>query len=617
MHKVSPCGMWMCSGIPEMKCILSGVWLKRYLGMDVFVAKVLGIILAIGSGCTIGKEGPMVHLASIAEDQLSKRIGFFNKLRRNPAMMQQLLAAACAIGVSGNFGTPFGGLLFSIEVTSTYYPIKNYYYAFITSFSGSFVFLILWNFFLGQSFFTPFFPAQNRCDRVQTFWDFVITAVIGVICGLTSVIIIKGYSGVMYLKKKYSHFFLFRRYPYTILIALLSGICTFPPLVGNVIAMPSRSFFQQETTRVLFSPPYPLGDLLKQSPSLLTPCPSSPSHPFASLCVQTMSPHRSLLRNLFDPDFRWSNFTVWPSNSFSSGDAQLPLHFYFFFLVLSRLVLQILTMPVPVPLGIFNPAQTLGAAIGYLIGISVNSVMPLVKPSMMAMVGSAATAAGLTQTLSTALLTVELTGEFDVLFPSMLGVVISMGISSTLSCDIFDTVLQLRQLPYLPALEVASFVTKAKDIMDTDYPIIHVNSITVPEMVAIQEFATKLSKERDEFSNIQFAVVDENDHFFGSIPDYVISFVLDKLKNKTIDLEQISQEFERYSVEFNEVVPPFTLSPQTTLEQVHSCFVTLRLPLAFITKDGKVLGTITREAVMYVASLGNRREIERYTTMKS
>eukprot|EP01126_Amoeba_proteus_P057199 TRINITY_DN7263_c0_g1_i7.p1 TRINITY_DN7263_c0_g1~~TRINITY_DN7263_c0_g1_i7.p1 ORF type:complete len:529 (+),score=64.89 TRINITY_DN7263_c0_g1_i7:446-2032(+) len=443
------------SGIPEMKCILSGVWLKRYLGMDVFVAKVLGIILAIGSGCTIGKEGPMVHLASIAEDQLSKRIGFFNKLRRNPAMMQQLLAAACAIGVSGNFGTPFGGLLFSIEVTSTYYPIKNYYYAFITSFSGSFVFLILWNFFLGQSFFTPFFPAQNRCDRVQTFWDFVITAVIGVICGLTSVIIIKGYSGVMYLKKKYSHFFLFRRYPYTILIALLSGICTFPPLVGNVIAMPSRSFFQQETTRVLFSPPYPLGDLLKQSPSLLTPCPSSPSHPFASLCVQTMSPHRSLLRNLFDPDFRWSNFTVWPSNSFSSGDAQLPLHFYFFFLVLSRLVLQILTMPVPVPLGIFNPAQTLGAAIGYLIGISVNSVMPLVKPSMMAMVGSAATAAGLTQTLSTALLTVELTGEFDVLFPSMLGVVISMGISSTLSCDIFDTVLQLRQLPYLPALEVA------------------------------------------------------------------------------------------------------------------------------------------------------------------
>lgn len=38
------------SGIPEMKCIIGGVWLKRYLGMDVFAAKVAGLSLAIGSG---------------------------------------------------------------------------------------------------------------------------------------------------------------------------------------------------------------------------------------------------------------------------------------------------------------------------------------------------------------------------------------------------------------------------------------------------------------------------------------------------------------------------------------------------------------------------------------
>jgi hypothetical protein len=38
------------SGIPEMKCIIGGVWLKRYLGMDVFIAKVIGLSLAIGSG---------------------------------------------------------------------------------------------------------------------------------------------------------------------------------------------------------------------------------------------------------------------------------------------------------------------------------------------------------------------------------------------------------------------------------------------------------------------------------------------------------------------------------------------------------------------------------------
>lgn len=33
-------------------------------------------------GAIIGKEGPLVHLASILEDQLSKRIGMFHKLRK-------------------------------------------------------------------------------------------------------------------------------------------------------------------------------------------------------------------------------------------------------------------------------------------------------------------------------------------------------------------------------------------------------------------------------------------------------------------------------------------------------------------------------------------------------
>lgn len=41
------------SGIPEMKCILSGVWLHKYLAMKVLVAKVFGMILACGCGTKI------------------------------------------------------------------------------------------------------------------------------------------------------------------------------------------------------------------------------------------------------------------------------------------------------------------------------------------------------------------------------------------------------------------------------------------------------------------------------------------------------------------------------------------------------------------------------------
>ncbi len=39
--------------------------------------------------------------------------------------MQQMLAAAVAVGVGSNFGAPIGGVLFSIEVCSTYYPGTN------------------------------------------------------------------------------------------------------------------------------------------------------------------------------------------------------------------------------------------------------------------------------------------------------------------------------------------------------------------------------------------------------------------------------------------------------------------------------------------------------------
>lgn len=44
------------SGIPEMKTILRGVVLKEYLTLKTFVAKVVGLTCALGSGLPLGKE---------------------------------------------------------------------------------------------------------------------------------------------------------------------------------------------------------------------------------------------------------------------------------------------------------------------------------------------------------------------------------------------------------------------------------------------------------------------------------------------------------------------------------------------------------------------------------
>uniref|UniRef100_A0A0M3IRB9 H(+)/Cl(-) exchange transporter 3 n=1 Tax=Ascaris lumbricoides TaxID=6252 RepID=A0A0M3IRB9_ASCLU len=46
------------SGIPEIKCILSGFVIRGYLGKWTFIIKSVGLILASASGLNLGKEGP-------------------------------------------------------------------------------------------------------------------------------------------------------------------------------------------------------------------------------------------------------------------------------------------------------------------------------------------------------------------------------------------------------------------------------------------------------------------------------------------------------------------------------------------------------------------------------
>jgi len=68
-------GKWIAidaegSGIPEMKAILAGVNIYRYLGFQTFVGKILGVISANAAGLSIGKEGPFVHISGIIANKL-------------------------------------------------------------------------------------------------------------------------------------------------------------------------------------------------------------------------------------------------------------------------------------------------------------------------------------------------------------------------------------------------------------------------------------------------------------------------------------------------------------------------------------------------------------------
>ena len=108
-----------------MKTIISGTKIFSYLSLKAFIGKGLGLIAATGAGLSIGKEGPFVHLSAMIGHNLCKYFKCFKYIYKDSGLHLQVLGAAVAAGVAATFGAPVGGVLFSIEVTASYYLVSN------------------------------------------------------------------------------------------------------------------------------------------------------------------------------------------------------------------------------------------------------------------------------------------------------------------------------------------------------------------------------------------------------------------------------------------------------------------------------------------------------------
>ena len=90
--------------------------MKGFLGFWTLLIKSICLPLAIASGLSVGKEGPSVHYAVCTGNVISR---FFDKYKRNAAKTREILSACAAAGVAVAFGSPIGGVLFSLEVRLT------------------------------------------------------------------------------------------------------------------------------------------------------------------------------------------------------------------------------------------------------------------------------------------------------------------------------------------------------------------------------------------------------------------------------------------------------------------------------------------------------------------
>ncbi|KAG5950450.1 hypothetical protein E4U53_005028 [Claviceps sorghi] len=118
------------SGIPEIKTLLSGFVIPHFLGFKVLVVKAVGATFAVATGMCLGKEGPFVHISTCLGHLVAKAMP---KYEQNESKMREMLSVACCSGLSVVFGAPIGGVLFSYEEISTYFPRRVLWKSFLCS----------------------------------------------------------------------------------------------------------------------------------------------------------------------------------------------------------------------------------------------------------------------------------------------------------------------------------------------------------------------------------------------------------------------------------------------------------------------------------------------------
>jgi len=169
--------------------------MKGFLGIWTLLIKSIALPLAIGSGLSVGKEGPSVHYAVCTGNVISR---LFAKYRRNASKTREILSACAAAGVAVAFGSPIGGVLFSLEEMSSYFPLKTMWRSYFCALVATAVLAAMNPFRTGQ-----LVMFQIHYDRSWHFFELVFFVIIGIFGGLYGALVMKWNLRVQAFRKKY------------------------------------------------------------------------------------------------------------------------------------------------------------------------------------------------------------------------------------------------------------------------------------------------------------------------------------------------------------------------------------------------------------------------------
>lgn len=472
-------------------------------------------------------------------------------------MKNQFLAASVAGGIAAVFESPIGGVLFSIEVTATYYIVSNMWRAAFCSIWCALG--IEWLRYLELIDFikSTDFPALGLNIEIFNF------CLLGILCGLIGGFFIKMTSFLISFREQNVYPMLYGRYRYTLLICTICGVLTF-------------------------------------------------------ITKYTQLSDRDVINDMFQSNFEKA---YWDSSNLGIGLSV-------FFVI--KIILTILSLSTHLPGGILYPVLTAGAVFGRLFAYTLQVVIASENAGIYAAVGAASLVSATTHTISVAVIVFELTGQIHFFLPMIVSVLISYTVSSSISLSIYDALLEIKGLPYLPTLKPSKLQSQnAKDIMELSYPQIYITS-TIDELIdAIEEAGLTFNR---------IPIIDPNgnllyDMSVNSAKDYLKFICKDQ---RRFSSAESNQQFEHYvdwiarknkmtmaggsvasfykaeehediqkvtssAIDFKSDIlsiddSPFAINETTPLAKLHFLFIMLGLNQVYVINKAVLIGMISRES---------------------
>lgn len=531
------------SGISEIKCIVSGFVMEGFLGWWTLLIKSVGLPLAIGSGLSVGKEGPSVHYAVCVGNNIAK---IFYKYKKSAFKAREFLTATSAAGVAVAFGSPMGGVLFAVEEISSLFHLATMWKAYFCSMIAVTTLAALNPFRTGQLVLF-----EVTYDTNWHYFEIPVYILIGIFGGVYGIVVSKFNIRVVSFRKRYLGNYAVREV--LILSLLTASFCYF-----------------NEFLRL---------DMTESMQLLFRECDSKFKHP---ICDPNSKKVSILVSLIFATIARMALTII-------TYGCKVPAGIF-----------------VPSMAAGATFGRAIGILVdGFYQGHKDSSIFSTcsagkcIIPGTYAFLGAAAALSGITHlTVTVVIIMFELTGALRYIVPTMIVVAITKTINDKWgNGGIADQMIKFNGLPHIDAKEEFTFNTTVESAMSS---IIVTFPANPNDSITLDQLKTTLAKTTFRgFPIIQSA---GNPKIIGFVSRSDLEYILKNYEGISDSAScSFSDEYRSgNSVDFKLIVnkSPLTVNVSASLEYVLEIFVRLGPRYILVESDGILVGIITRKDIL-------------------